>query len=212
MKMGGAYGPLANVWRSRIDKNYFQRWYLDKYQRSASMIECNQMNKETTQKSDDYQSGIIIHPSISTQFESKQMDEKRFNNYIQRMYGFDDGETESSVSSRRSSIDDLNSSPTSNNSQPKHQITIREYYPSKEIPSLIVNRSISPSSQQTYDDIDYEQFIRDYPELNNDPNPQIITKPNPDQITYKQNVSVRYLIPPTPPPPGPLIVRGQQFF
>lgn len=28
-----------------------------------------------------------------------------------------------------------------------------------------------------------------------------------NQVTYQQNVSVRYLQPPTPPPPGPIIIR-----
>lgn len=28
-----------------------------------------------------------------------------------------------------------------------------------------------------------------------------------DQITYQQNISVKYLQPPTPPPPGPIIIR-----
>lgn len=55
----------------------------------------------------------------------------------------------------------------------------------------------------------YNDYLQHHPELNNDPNPEIISEPNPDQITQKQNVSIRYLVPPTPPPPGPLIIRGE---
>jgi hypothetical protein len=175
--------------------------------------------KKTTQILDDYQSNINIHPSIITNLTLKKMDEKCFQNRVLRMYGFDDIDTISSISSRRSSIDEINSIPnqqlTLNNSKPKQQITIREYYPNKDIPSLMVNRSLSSSSglsQQTMNDNEYEQFISNHSELYNDPNPEIIIKPNPDQITYQQNISVRYLVPPTPPPPGPLIIRGTNYF
>lgn len=43
--------------------------------------------------------------------------------------------------------------------------------------------------------------------INFDPNPQIIRKQANDAVTYKQEVAVRYLRPPTPPPPGPLIIK-----
>lgn len=38
--------------------------------------------------------------------------------------------------------------------------------------------------------------------------PQIIHRPNNQEITYKQNVMIRWLKPPTPPPPAPIIIRG----
>jgi len=43
--------------------------------------------------------------------------------------------------------------------------------------------------------------------INFDPSPQIIRKHANDAVTYKQEVAVRYLRPPTPPPPGPLIIK-----
>lgn len=43
--------------------------------------------------------------------------------------------------------------------------------------------------------------------INFDPNPQIIRKQVSDAVTYKQEVAVRYLRPPTPPPPGPLVIK-----
>jgi hypothetical protein len=42
--------------------------------------------------------------------------------------------------------------------------------------------------------------------------PLIIRKTLPNNtVTYQQNVSVRYLQPPTPPPPGPIIIRKENF-
>jgi hypothetical protein len=42
--------------------------------------------------------------------------------------------------------------------------------------------------------------------------PQVIHKPNNQEITYKQNIIIRWLKPPTPPPPGPIIIRGKFYF
>jgi len=47
-------------------------------------------------------------------------------------------------------------------------------------------------------------------EINYDPNPEIIYRENPNDIIYTQKVGVRYLRPPTPPPPGPLLIREIQ--
>ncbi|CAF2857811.1 unnamed protein product [Rotaria sp. Silwood2] len=38
-------------------------------------------------------------------------------------------------------------------------------------------------------------------------NPQVIYKPNNQEVVYKQNIMVRWLQPPTPPPPAPIIIR-----
>ncbi|CAF0895466.1 unnamed protein product [Adineta ricciae] len=46
--------------------------------------------------------------------------------------------------------------------------------------------------------------------LNNSLPPQVIYKPNNQEINYKQNVYVRWLKPPTPPPLGPVIIREIQ--
>ncbi|CAF0825887.1 unnamed protein product [Adineta ricciae] len=55
---------------------------------------------------------------------------------------------------------------------------------------------------------EYQQVLQTHSDVHIDPNPEIVTQPNPEQpITYEQNISVRYLVPPTPPPPGPLIIR-----
>lgn len=49
--------------------------------------------------------------------------------------------------------------------------------------------------------------------LNEDDDPIIIKKPNNEEVVYKQNVFIRWLQPPTPPPPAPIIsnlcFRGQ---
>ena len=39
-------------------------------------------------------------------------------------------------------------------------------------------------------------------------NPKVIYKPNNQEVVYKQNIMVRWLQPPTPPPPAPIIIRG----
>lgn len=43
--------------------------------------------------------------------------------------------------------------------------------------------------------------------VNNDPNPIVIRKKNEENIEYKQNVFIRWLQPPTPPPPAPIISK-----
>ena len=45
-----------------------------------------------------------------------------------------------------------------------------------------------------------------YP-INQDATPEHVRRENNDRITYRQDVAIRYLQPPTPPPPGPVIVR-----
>ena len=43
--------------------------------------------------------------------------------------------------------------------------------------------------------------------------PIIIRKQLPNNLlTYQQNISLRYLKPPTPPPPGPIIIRNQRLY
>lgn len=46
--------------------------------------------------------------------------------------------------------------------------------------------------------------------LNYDPQPEIVHRDNPDHVTYTRKVGVRYLKPPTPPPPGPILIREVQ--
>ncbi|CAF3288180.1 unnamed protein product [Rotaria socialis] len=43
--------------------------------------------------------------------------------------------------------------------------------------------------------------------LNQDPDVEYIQRPNSNRITYRQDIAIRYLQPPTPPPSGPLIIR-----
>lgn len=43
--------------------------------------------------------------------------------------------------------------------------------------------------------------------LNYDPDPEIIYRDNPNKVVYVQKVGVRYLKPPTPTPPEPIIIR-----
>ncbi|CAF4148192.1 unnamed protein product, partial [Rotaria sp. Silwood2] len=48
--------------------------------------------------------------------------------------------------------------------------------------------------------------INQYP-INQDPCPEHIHRPTNEHLTYHQDIAVRYLQPPSPPPPGPIIVR-----
>ena len=45
--------------------------------------------------------------------------------------------------------------------------------------------------------------------LNEDPNPEIVHKVNNQPIEYSQDIQVRYLRPPTPPPPGDLVIKQE---
>lgn len=47
--------------------------------------------------------------------------------------------------------------------------------------------------------------------INQDPDPIHIMKPNTQNVVYKQQVNIRYLQPPTPPPPAPIIIRERQL-
>ncbi|CAM4781440.1 unnamed protein product [Rotaria magnacalcarata] len=231
LKMGGANGPLVNVWRSRIDNDYFQRWYLEKHrQRSASLIQhntINTVNKNRTQYSQnrDSQSNLVIdHFAAKTLPTQPMINENYYENASRRIYGFDETDTISTASTPSTLNEiELDSNFNSNqnrpppllttilkkpdtysnqNSQTKH-VAIRTNSPTNQ---SVSSQQINQKSNQNVLS-DYQQFIQNHPDVHNDPNPQIIVKQNPDQVTYQQNVSVRYLVPPTPPPPGPLIIR-----
>ncbi|KAI0981689.1 hypothetical protein GJ496_001763 [Pomphorhynchus laevis] len=40
--------------------------------------------------------------------------------------------------------------------------------------------------------------------------PLVVNKPNLQNVVFKQPVSIRYLKPPTPPPPGPIVIRERR--
>jgi len=62
---------------------------------------------------------------------------------------------------------------------------------------------LHPSLMQNGRQLPLDQY-----KINYDPNPIIIRKQIPVEMpTYKQQVIVRYLRPPTPPSPGPLIIK-----
>lgn len=50
--------------------------------------------------------------------------------------------------------------------------------------------------------------IGDYP-INNDPQPQVIHKRPKQMVNYIQEMAVRYLQPPTPEPPGDIVIRQE---
>lgn len=75
------------------------------------------------------------------------------------------------------------------------------------------NTSINQSSayqDQTVLTSEQEQNIIHRIE-NQQPPPLVFNKKLENNfVTYKQNISVRYLRPPTPPPPGPIIIRKKE--
>ena len=50
--------------------------------------------------------------------------------------------------------------------------------------------------------------IKDY-RINQDPQPEVVTKPTRQRIEYVQELAIRYLRPPTPPPPGDIVIRQE---
>jgi hypothetical protein len=46
-------------------------------------------------------------------------------------------------------------------------------------------------------------------QINDDPNPEIIRKRTDQQLQYMQEVAIRYLRPPTPPPPGEILIQKE---
>ncbi|CAF0833651.1 unnamed protein product [Rotaria sp. Silwood1] len=237
LKMGGAHGPLKNVWRSHINDDYFQRWYLEKYyQRSASLNQHNiikSTNKETTKYGPkrEYKSKLYIDNLVSTNVLPKEqmMNESYYQNDVKQTHGYDQMNTMNTTSNQSlsngiesktngssnyerslstsslTSILKKSNNNNNGNSQTKPRVTIREQYPTNEFNQVVSSQQTNQDDQRILSE--YQQLIQNYPDLNNDPNPQMIRKPNSDEITYQQNVSVRYLVPPTPPPPGPLIIR-----
>jgi hypothetical protein len=47
-------------------------------------------------------------------------------------------------------------------------------------------------------------------QINEDLNPQVIRKQTDQQLIYEQEVAIRYLRPPTPPPPGEILIRQEK--
>lgn len=45
--------------------------------------------------------------------------------------------------------------------------------------------------------------------INDDPNPEIVRKRSDQKILYQQEVAIRYLKPPTPPPPGEILIQQE---
>ena len=48
--------------------------------------------------------------------------------------------------------------------------------------------------------------------INDDPNPEIIRKKTDQKLVYQQEVAIRYLRPPTPPPPGSISLHYHSYY
>lgn len=51
--------------------------------------------------------------------------------------------------------------------------------------------------------------IKEY-QINEDSNPEIVRKKAEQQLIYEQEIAIRYLRPPTPPPPGDIIIKQEK--
>ena len=78
-----------------------------------------------------------------------------------------------------------------------HSSSLKELNLIKEIQNSINNNNNNNGNNEADQ---YENVP-----LNEDEDPIIIKKPNKEEIVYKQNVFIRWLQPPTPPPPAPII-------
>lgn len=95
--------------------------------------------------------------------------------------------------------------------------TVNEIPVSSQLPPRTIKRSNSAlftnainESYQTYVGKDQKNILTQH--LDQELPPVILHKTLPNNtVTYEQNVSVRYLQPPTPPPPGPIIIRKRNF-
>jgi len=86
-----------------------------------------------------------------------------------------------------------------------------------EIPSTPILPLTPVSSNSTNEYVDesmYDSSIQEqktYVTTDQQPEPIILHKKLPNNtVTYQQNISVRYLQPPTPPPPEPIIIRNKK--
>jgi hypothetical protein len=70
----------------------------------------------------------------------------------------------------------------------------------------VIKDSYNPNELSLLDEKDLEKELEKL-NLNKDDNPIVIKKKNDEEVVYKQNVFIRWLQPPTPPPPAPIISK-----
>jgi hypothetical protein len=74
----------------------------------------------------------------------------------------------------------------------------------------------SPSVRSAHHEISHqetnlsaEDYLRQIDTVDNPPIK--VVKPNNQDITYRKEIRIRYLQPPTPPPPAPIIIRERHL-
>lgn len=78
----------------------------------------------------------------------------------------------------------------------------QESYPTN-VTVPIVNRNVNPSIWH-FPPSSFNNY-----QLNNDTDPLVVRKRSNKQLEYIQELTIRYLKPPTPNPPGELIIQGK---
>ena len=112
------------------------------------------------------------------------------------------------------SLGTLSYSDTDLSSQYKQQQYVEESYSPAAVDGICNTFKNLQTTQRSLSTNALDQLVQQnvsldtsqYP-LNIDHCPEHVRRHNNNRITYKQDVSVRYLQPVTPPPPGPLIIR-----
>lgn len=198
LKMGGAHGNLSNMWRSKLDDDFFQSWYLERQTKNSTSTTHAHNMSHRIDSNNHYYNDQIADESIHRMVSKQPLHTTNHSQIIESQQSRQATSNQSSTT-----INELNRN-FSTNARP---ITIRDGNFHEEIQR-------STSSDRIYENTtdivnDYQRILRENTDLYQDPTPAMITKPNPDTVTHRQNISIRYLVPPTPPPPGPLIIRGK---
>ncbi len=68
-------------------------------------------------------------------------------------------------------------------------------------PAMMMTTNYESDEFETFSQVD-DVLCNEILMLNHDPNPEIIYRQSSQPIEYDQDIQIRYLKPPTPPPPG----------
>lgn len=104
----------------------------------------------------------------------------------------------------------MNEQPTTTESESKSMVSIiREGLNRGELRLVKTGQAENGGHQLVLSDSNQSNDVEnELVALNQDPNPIIIKKQNNEEVVYKQNVYIRWLQPPTPPPPAPIISKN----
>jgi hypothetical protein len=98
--------------------------------------------------------------------------------------------------------------PQSPNNMNQQGNSPRRTPPPPPVPARPPSRNLS-NSYTTDTNLAVDHYLR---QINTLENPPVrIIKPNAQDVIYRKEIRIRYLKPPTPPPPAPIIIREKQL-